>query len=90
MKDFNFIHKRLWNDKAFIDKTLGPFTGKETFVEIDDTWTWETIWVHVGLFPSKGQARKNGHGGKIAKGFSDTVTKKKRGIMVTVMNDFDE
>jgi len=88
--DVNFVHEKYFTDRQFIDSIFGPFDPREEFVNIDDTWSWEDIWVYVGLFSSKNQARKNGHGGKIEDGFHDTIIKKKRNIKVTVLNKFDE
>lgn len=84
--DVNFIHTSFEDDMVFAESVLGPFEKHEENVFFDDTWKLEDVWVHVGLFKSKNQARKNNHGGPIPAGFSDTVIKKKRNIRVTILN----
>ena len=69
------------------DKELffGKLLETDEFFELKDDATWVDIAILAGLFPSKGQARKNGYDIPIAEGFTDTVgsnpiSKKKSGI----------
>lgn len=70
-----FIHK----DTPKKDKELffGPLDGSEEFVVFDDTWLLAHVLVHVGIFPSLSQARKNGADGPISEGFTILVRGKK-------------
>ena len=70
-----FIHK----DIPKKDKELffGPLDGSEEFVVFDDTWQLAHVLVHVGIFPSLSQARKNGADGPISEGFTILVRGKK-------------
>ena len=84
---FFFIHK----DMAEEDRELffGPLDGDEEFVVFDDTWTMAHVLVHVGLFPSLSQARKNGGDGPIEPGFVDFVRgKKMKRKEITILNKF--
>jgi len=92
MQDVNFIHNKFLNaqDESFILSVFGPVEEHEEVVFFDDTWKLEDIWVFMGLFTSKNQARKNGHGGQIDDGFTFTITKKKRNMRVTILNKFEE
>lgn len=84
---FFFIHK----DMKKKDKELffGPLDGSEEFEVFDDTWIMAHVLVHVGLFPSLSQARKNGGDGPIKEGFSDfTRGKNQRRKEITILNKF--
>lgn len=52
-----------------------------------DVITWEEIAVTLRLFPSKSEARRAGWTGKPKPGFSQKKLKK-RGILVTVLENF--
>lgn len=84
--DVNFIHESYKTDMKYVELLLSPFEDGEENVFFDDSWKLQDIWVRVGMFSSKNLARKNGHGGEIPSGFSDTVVKKKRNIRVTILN----
>lgn len=84
---FLFIHENMTEE----DKELffGPLDDDEEFVVFDDTWMMAHIFVHVGLFPSLSQARKNGGDGPIAPGFVDfTRGKAQRRKEITILNQF--
>jgi len=55
------------------DKELffGPLTGNEEWHEFDIDTPWSTIMAELKLFPSKGQARKNGWDKDVEWGFDD-------------------
>ena len=89
MRDVNFIHETFrenMDDLKYMELLLGPFEDHEENVFFNDSWKMEDIWIHVGLFSSKGQARKNKHGGPIPKGYVDTIFRRKRKIAVTILN----
>ena len=81
----NFIH----TDLPHSDRNLffGPLDGSEVFVEIDDSWRLEHIFVHLGIFKSLTQARKNASDGEISKGFSHIVRgKNQKKINIFILN----
>jgi len=82
--EFNFIGGQGHEER---DKELffGPLTEEDRFILIQPEWTMADVMVQTGIFPSLSQARKNGFGGPIPKGFSDRyVGKLKRRI--TILN----
>lgn len=86
MKEFNFIHVDLpLSDR---ESFFGPLEPCEMMHVFDDKTDMADIWVHVGLFPSKGRAKKNNHGGPVPDGWTDVV-KKKQGIRVCILNTFE-
>lgn len=59
------------------DKTDGPF------IVVEPHWTMAHIMVAAGIFPSAGQARRNGWNIPIAVGYSEfTATKRKVRIFI--------
>jgi len=46
-------------DHELHDALSGRFAGNETVVVMEPHWVWEDIWVKVGLFKSRTEARKN-------------------------------
>lgn len=51
---------------------LDPTNPNDRVVYLEDvSVTYADLMVMAGVFPSLGQARKNGHGGPIPNGFSD-------------------
>lgn len=84
MHEFNFIHKDL--PESDRELFFGPLGGEE-FIEFDDDWQMDDVWVRARFFASKSQARKNNHGGPIPAGFNDYI-KKRRGIRVTILNRY--
>ena len=84
--DFNFIHEA--NPESDRELFFGPLSGEE-FIVFDDSWTMADILVTAGIFPSKGQARKNTPDLTIPKGFSD-FTRTKRKIRITILNKIEE
>jgi hypothetical protein len=84
---FIFMHK----DMSEEDKELflGPISGGEEVILFDDTWAMAHVLVHAGVFPSLGQARKNGGDGPIANGFSEfSRGKNQRRKDITILNKF--
>ena len=85
MKEFIFVDdlEHEWNDILF-----GPFHGREVWVKMEPNWTWEDIWVHVGLFKSKTQARKNTSNEFIGEiqGFHHVI-KKKQALNIAVFRE---
>lgn len=79
MREFNFANKRC--DPRDI-KTL--FCDDDLIIFFDDNFKYEDLWVKVGLFKSKSEARKNNHGGVIKPGW-DSIIKKKQGISVFIL-----
>lgn len=87
MREFNFVHEDvLLKD---IEAIFGPLEEDEENIIFQDEFMMEDIWVKAGLFPSKSQARKNGHSGPIQKGFQD-LWKKKKTLRVTILNVWDD
>ena len=77
METKNFIK----NYTSAKDKDLffGPIEKDDTFIIIEDHWTMAHVIHATGLFPSIGQARKNGWNNPIPEGFTIlTVGKKAR------------
>jgi len=59
----------------------------DAFDVIPHNWKWSDVAVALGLFPSKGQAAKNGWGGEFVLGFDSRKTKKHGTIWVTKATD---
>lgn len=70
------------------DALFGPISGHETVVLMEPHWVWEDIWVRVGLFKSKTEARKNMSNRYIGeiRGFHHVI-KKKQAIDVAVWRE---
>ncbi len=60
------------------DKELlfGPNDGTEEFIVIQDNWIMAHIMHAAGIFPSVGQARKNGWDKPIPDGWTDIIAGK--------------
>lgn len=80
--EFEFVHE----DVSEADIEL--FSMSKDATRFDDSFKMEDVAVAVGIFPSKGQARKNGFGGELKEGFTDMVKTKKR-INITILNKGD-
>lgn len=84
--EFNFIHPDL--PESDRELFFGPLNGDEEFIEIENNWIMAHIMHLIGVFPSVGQARKNGWNKPIDSGFwMKEVTKRK--ILVTILNKFE-
>ena len=59
---------------------FGPLTGDEVFLHLEDTH-WANLLKTLGIFPSAGQARKNGWDKEIPVGFSEASFKKQRTVV---------
>ena len=68
---------------------LGPFEPHETLVDLRTVRDMEDLWVMSGVFKSKSQARKNGHGGPLPSGFTD-ISKKKQMVRISIWNPSED
>lgn len=69
------------------DKELffGPLDGTEEFIVIESHWIMAHILHAIGIFPSVGQARKNGWNKPIEDGWTDIIVGKLK-REVTILN----
>ena len=76
MNEFNFVSETVSTE----DKELffGPLLETDTFIDLEPTDRWCHILARVGLFPSVGQAKKNGWDKEIASGWSEEIVGKKK------------
>lgn len=81
MNSVDFIHTN-------IPKSDINLFGLEDPVEFDFS-TWADVAVYLKIFPSKGQAKKNGWSGTLEEGFQQRFIKK-NGLMITILNYFEE
>ena len=65
--------------KSDLHLFFGPISN-ETFLSLTDT-QWATLLKTLGIFPSSGQARKNGWDKKIPLGWSEASFKKQRRVV---------
>lgn len=84
--DRNFISGGWVRDEDWIS-FFGDMTGKlpegETYGVLDENWRFPDLLVSLGIFPSKGQARKNGWDKDIPEGWTDiTIGKLKHRICI--------
>lgn len=80
--DKNFIV----NKEGFVGDEQALFFDNEPIEFVPNTWTMIDLLVHVGLFPSKGQARKNWkQETEIPEGFSQFVVGKLKN-KITILN----
>lgn len=86
--DFNviIIKPSIDADRVSKDQELffGPLTGSETWL-MSDSDHMAVILTKLGLFPSNGQARKNGWDKLAPEGFSEFVIGKLK-TKVTILN----
>jgi hypothetical protein len=54
---------------------------------IPHAWEWADVAVALKMFPSKGQARKNGWGGDIERGYTERKTKRHGTLFVAKATD---
>ena len=89
--EINFVHQDLKGD-PIVEQILGPLTDhpNDDIVWLTPDMTLEDIWVHVGKFKSKSQARKNNHGGLIPPGYTEFRPKKGKQKSVFILNIFEE
>jgi len=84
--EFNFIHPKM-SEKDM--KSFGFWDDKDSAWHIDPIWTMAHVMHLAGVFPSVGQARKNGWNKPIQPGFSEfTVGKMKK--RVCILNEIPE
>ena len=73
---FTFVHES-HRGSTDVDAFLGPFEeGEEATIVWFDDATWADLAVSLGIFPSKGQARKNGWGQELPHGLTNRQQKK--------------
>lgn len=80
--EIDFIHPKLSASDAELFGLDNPRPMPETFKE------WSDVAVHLGIFNSKTEAKKNGWGDKLVPGFQQKFLKKKR-ILITILNWFE-
>jgi len=70
-----------------VDKELffGPLDGTEEFIVLQTNWIMANVMHAAGLFPSAGQARKNGWNKPIPDGWTDLI-KGKLKREITILN----
>lgn len=80
--EFNFVSADLSEED--IGTIMGPLEPEDgPFVTIAETWTMAHIMHAAGIFPSVGQARRNGWDRPVPTGFSEfTVTKRRMKIFI--------
>ena len=84
---FMFVHESVTEEDK--ELFLGPLNDNDEFIVFDDTWTMAHILVHVGVFPSLTQARKNNGDGPIQEGFFKfSRGKGMRRKDITILNKF--
>ena len=66
--------------KKDLNNFFGPLDGRETFLQLEDKH-WANLLKTLGIFPSTGQARKNGWDKEIPMGWSEASFKKQRTIV---------
>jgi len=75
--EFNFIHPNVSSK----DRDIMGFDDENIMIE--DGWIMAHVMHKVGIFPSVGQARKNGWDKPIQPGFSEfTVGKMKKKVFI--------
>lgn len=86
--DIIIVHTNVSEKDQFV--FLGPWDTPEepdTFLKVSGEPTWEEIAVLAGIFPSKGQARKNGWTGTLRHGFHQrAVGQNAKRKCITVLN----
>jgi len=68
------------------DKELffGPLSPEDEFIELPADVRWPQLLVKIGMFPSLGQAKKNGWDKDIEPGFSEHKVGKRRIFILKV------
>lgn len=87
MPGVNFVHESV--SDADLDLFMGPIHPQEEFVRFGEAWTMAHIALHLGMFQSLTQARKNGFNKPIPEGFSQHVMGKKK-TAVAILNRLPE
>ncbi len=80
---FFFVSKNVSDEGK--ELFFGPLDGTEEFITIEDNWIMAHVLHAVGVFPSVGQARKNGWNKPIPDGWTD-ITKGKLKREITILN----
>lgn len=63
-------------DDFMVDAIFGPFEKDEAINFFPKNWNLEDVAVSIGLFSSKGEAKKNNWGGALPEGFTKRYAKK--------------
>lgn len=84
--EHNFVHPAV--QPGDVELFLGPLTPDDgPFTPLPPEWTMAHVMHAAGLFPSVGQARKNGWAKPVPPGYSQyTVSKRK--VRVYVLNAY--
>jgi hypothetical protein len=86
-REFNFVGPAVHD--ADIVLFMGPMsTDDGPFLRMPAEWSLAHVMHHVGIFPSVGQARKNGWNKPIEPGFSHFVVTKRK-IDVFILTRFE-
>jgi len=64
--------------KEKVEEYFGPFEKSDIFIFFEDPYTLANCVVEMGIFKSLTQARKNGWGGEIPRGYREWKIGKKR------------
>jgi hypothetical protein len=84
--EFNFVKKGVFD----LPETDWWGFDPEDSIEIQPHWKMEHIAVEMGLFPSAGQARKNGWSGEIPQGYTERKRIGKMKLSMFIHNPSDE
>jgi hypothetical protein len=84
--EFNFVKKGVFD----LPETDWWGFDPEDHIEIQEHWTMAHLAVEMGLFPSAGQARKNGWDGPIPHGYTEKRNMGKMKKSMYIHNPSDE
>ena len=85
--EINFVAPEISGDDRSL--FLGPFEACDgPFIEIEPQWTMAHIMTGAGVFPSVGQARKNGWDKPIPAGYSEHTVGKRR-VRIFILTPFE-
>ncbi len=84
--EFNFVKKGVFELREIDWWGFEP----EDSVEIQSHWKMSHLAVEIGLFPSVGQARKNGWGDDIPEGYTEIKKIGKMNKIIFIHNPSDE
>jgi hypothetical protein len=85
--EFNFVGPGVHEVDILL--FMGPMSDDDgPFLRMPDNWSLAHVMHHAGLFPSVGQAKKNGWDKPIEPGFSHFVVTKRK-IAVWILTRFE-
>jgi hypothetical protein len=76
--EWNFVKKGVFD----LPETDWWDFEPDNSIEIQPHWTMAHIAVEMGMFPSAGQARKNGWDGPIPHGYTERLGKMKKSLFI--------